>query len=206
MGTKMKKFIMGLLVGVGLMIGTFAFADEGLTKIETYLRPGLPITLDGKKAQLESPAVMVDGSTYLKLRDVAKLTGLGVNWNEDTQTVELSTKPVVPSSSSSGSVGSGSTTTITGGNNVSDDNKVISMYGFNNVIEHDGKYYIDFIEIMQKSKGLYFDPDPVNKKLTLKRDDTKGQVLIDSIPFTHLYIYWAVEYNYYLENIKPLSN
>jgi hypothetical protein len=37
--------------------------------------------------------VMVDGSTYLKLRDVAALTGLDVNWNEQTQTVELGTSP-----------------------------------------------------------------------------------------------------------------
>lgn len=89
----MKKFLSGVLIGTGLMLCTFVFADEGLTKIEAYLRPGLPITLDGKKMTLEAPPVMVDGSTYLKLRDVAKLTGLGVEWNEATQTVELSTNP-----------------------------------------------------------------------------------------------------------------
>jgi len=87
----MRKYIVGGLIGATLVFSTQIFAEEGLQKIEAYIRSGLPITLDGKKVTLESAPVMVDGSTYLKLRDIAKITGLDVYWNEVTQTVELST-------------------------------------------------------------------------------------------------------------------
>lgn len=91
----MRKTAAGFIMGIVLATGISVYADEGFEKIEAYLRPSLPITLDGKRINLESPPVMVDGSTYLKLRDVSLLTGLFVNWNDDTQTVELSTKQVV---------------------------------------------------------------------------------------------------------------
>lgn len=87
-----KKFLLGLFVGASLMITTSVFADEGLEKIVAYLRPSLPITLDGNPVKLESSPVMVDGSTYLKLRDIAALTGLEVTWNDKSQTVELSSR------------------------------------------------------------------------------------------------------------------
>jgi hypothetical protein len=86
----MKKYIIGAVAGAIIATTISAYADEGLEKIEAYIRKGLPITLNGSHVTLESPPVMVDGSTYLKLRDVASLTGLNVNWNEAAQTVELS--------------------------------------------------------------------------------------------------------------------
>lgn len=85
----MKKAIIGFVCGCLFATVSSAYADEGLQKIEAYLRPSLPVTLDGKSVNLESPPVVYDGSTYLKLRDVAKLTGVQVNWNDATQTVEL---------------------------------------------------------------------------------------------------------------------
>lgn len=85
----MKKLIVGFIAGLIMATSVSVYADEGLEKIEAYVRKGLPITLDGKKVELDNPAVMVDGSTYLRLRDVGKITGVGVDWNEATQTVEL---------------------------------------------------------------------------------------------------------------------
>jgi hypothetical protein len=98
----MKKFLMGLIIGAAIMLTGSIYADEGMQKVEAYLRPTLPIILNGQAVTLESSPVMYDGSTYLKLRDVAALTGLKVNWNDATQTVELgkneggSTVSVVP--------------------------------------------------------------------------------------------------------------
>lgn len=97
----MKKFILGLLVGISITAAGSAYADDGLEKIEAYLRPSLPVTLNGETLKLDSPPVMVDGNTYLKLRDVATVTGLGVNWNETSQTVELSNKGVTKVSETS---------------------------------------------------------------------------------------------------------
>ncbi|MDR6555428.1 stalk domain-containing protein [Paenibacillus qinlingensis] len=90
----MKKFILGFLVGVSITAAGSVYADEGLQKIEAYLRPSLPVTMNGTAVKLYNPPVMVDGSTYLKLRDVAAVTGITVNWNETTQTVELNNKGV----------------------------------------------------------------------------------------------------------------
>lgn len=85
----MKKLVIGFLVGFIFATAGAVYADEGLQKVEAYLRPTLPITLDSKPITLESSPIMYDGSTYLKLRDLSKLTGLQVNWNDATQTVEL---------------------------------------------------------------------------------------------------------------------
>jgi hypothetical protein len=92
----LRKYIATFLAGSALMFSAQGFAEDGLQKIEAYLRPGLPITLDGHSVTLESPAVMVNGNTYLKLRDVARLSGLGVEWNESSQTVILNTYGGVP--------------------------------------------------------------------------------------------------------------
>lgn len=97
---KIKHFSIGLLSGAILATGISVFADDGLEKIEAYLRPSLPITLDGKKIFLENPPVMYDGSTHLRLRDVAAITGMGVHWNEATQTVELQSVSKVESNNS----------------------------------------------------------------------------------------------------------
>jgi hypothetical protein len=84
-----KGMIVGFVAGCIAMTTISVFADDGLEKVEAYLRKGLPITLDGNKLTLENPPLMYDGSTYLKLRDVAKTFNVAVNWNEETQTVEL---------------------------------------------------------------------------------------------------------------------
>lgn len=91
----MKKFFSGMLVGIFVTVSGAVFAEDGLEKIDAYLRPSLPITLDGNAVTLESPPVMYDGSTYLKLRDLSNLTGILVNWNEETQTVELDNPNVI---------------------------------------------------------------------------------------------------------------
>ncbi|WP_127580806.1 copper amine oxidase N-terminal domain-containing protein [Paenibacillus koleovorans] len=85
----MKKYLIGAVAGAALMFSAQIFAEDGLEKIEAYLRPGLPIKLDGQKLQLENPPVMVDGSTYLPLREMAGIFGKDVHWNEAEQTVEL---------------------------------------------------------------------------------------------------------------------
>lgn len=88
----MKQYsnsIVAFVAGVLFTTVGSAYADNGLTKIEAYLRPSLPIMLNGESIRLESPPVVYDGSTYLKLRDIANLTGITVKWNEETETVEL---------------------------------------------------------------------------------------------------------------------
>lgn len=88
----MKKFILGLIVGITITASTSAFADTTLQTIEAYLNPSLPITLDGKQLSLNNVPITYQGTTYLPLRDTATIVGKDVNWNESTRTVELISK------------------------------------------------------------------------------------------------------------------
>jgi hypothetical protein len=89
---KVRGYVISFIIGAMATISTTTFAEDGLTKIDAFLRPSLPITLDGKSIQLDNPPLMYDGSTYVKLRDIQKVDpNLNVNWNDSTQTVELST-------------------------------------------------------------------------------------------------------------------
>lgn len=87
----MKKFVSGIIVGIAASATFSAYAADGIQQIEAFLRPSLPVTLDGNLVKLESAPVMVEGSAYLGLRDVAKLSGIQVYWNEKAQSIELNT-------------------------------------------------------------------------------------------------------------------
>lgn len=49
----------------------------------------LPILLNGLETELE--AYNINGNNYFKIRDLADAAGFDINWNEETQTVEIST-------------------------------------------------------------------------------------------------------------------
>lgn len=182
----MKKYIIGAVAGAIIATTISAYADEGLEKIEAYVRKGLPITLNGSQVTLESPAVMVDGSTYLKLRDVAKLTGLNVNWNEASQTVELSNGTFVQSNSQ----------TQTGVNSqadkISKEEEVSSTERGEipndiRIIKVDGKAYMslrDFgIWIEQYKLAFVFNQKTTLYDLVDRRDGINDVLVVSDIPF-----------------------
>jgi hypothetical protein len=84
-----KTLLLGLFIGLTIATTTSTFADSALEKIEAYLNPSLTITMDGTLLSFENPKVTYDGTTYLSLRDTAKILGKDVKWNEETQTIEL---------------------------------------------------------------------------------------------------------------------
>lgn len=88
----MKKYVLGVMTGVLLAMPIYTFADNALPQVTAYIRSDLPILLDGEKLELKNPPLIYDGSTYLPLKDTAVALGKDVNWNEATQTVELSTQ------------------------------------------------------------------------------------------------------------------
>lgn len=88
-GISLKKFIAGLILGVGLTATTAVFADE-LKQIAATVRADFNVSLNGQTIALSKQPVIVDGSMYLPLKDVAEATGLNVKWNEATLTAELS--------------------------------------------------------------------------------------------------------------------
>ncbi|MGG1520215.1 copper amine oxidase N-terminal domain-containing protein [Paenibacillus oryzisoli] len=96
----MKKLITGIIIGSALTASTAVAADTTLQKIEAYLNPSLPITLDGTKLELQNPPITYNGTTYLPLRDFATTFNKDVNWNDSTKTVELGSKAVSVNSDS----------------------------------------------------------------------------------------------------------
>lgn len=90
----MKKFLLGLLVGIAITVSSSAFADTTSTKVEAYLKNDLPIYLDGKKVNLNNAPIIYEGNTYLPLRETATIMGKDVQWNEKTQTIELHSEAV----------------------------------------------------------------------------------------------------------------
>lgn len=85
----MRKYIIGILIGASLMFSMQSFAEDGLQSVSAFLRSGLPFTLDGKVVKLDSPVITYNDSTYVKLRDITKLTGNGIVYNDRTGVVEM---------------------------------------------------------------------------------------------------------------------
>ncbi|WP_187274146.1 stalk domain-containing protein [Paenibacillus sp. N3.4] len=88
----MKKtniFILGITVGIITVVSTSGFASSKFEKVEAYLNPSMPVTLDGNKLDLDKPVAIIDGNSYLPLKSIGQALGKEVNWNEQTNSIEL---------------------------------------------------------------------------------------------------------------------
>ena len=74
----------GVLIGSALG-GSAAYAASGVLAE----RSTMPILVNGRPAQ--AVAYLIDGSNYLKLRDVAALADFGVTWDAESRTVCIDT-------------------------------------------------------------------------------------------------------------------
>ena len=74
----------GVLIGSALG-GSAAYAATGVLAE----RSTMPILVNGRPAQ--AVAYLIDGSNYLKLRDVAALADFGVRWDAASRTVHIDT-------------------------------------------------------------------------------------------------------------------
>lgn len=90
-----KGFLAGVLATI-LVLALFGGAIAAYQKQATLDYTGISITLDGKKitpTDVNGNSVepfAIDGTTYLPVRAIANALGLGVDWNQSTQTVVLS--------------------------------------------------------------------------------------------------------------------
>ncbi len=94
------RLIVSLASVSAMMCGAFAAgAANARQQIQATLTPDVTVTLDGVPQTLKSAdgttvfPIIYNGSTYLPIRTVAGLTGLEVNWNQDTRTVVLGNAP-----------------------------------------------------------------------------------------------------------------
>ncbi|RED85188.1 stalk domain-containing protein [Cohnella phaseoli] len=85
---KFKGYIIGFLCGAVIFSATSVFAAETILKATQV---SFPIFKDGKKASLDNKPVVINGSTYLPLRELAEVLDVDVAWKNDTKEIYLST-------------------------------------------------------------------------------------------------------------------
>ena len=96
----MKERIQGVTIGVVITLvltGTFSFASQYSEYVERFYK-NIKITLNGMVIEPKDvngnvvETFIIDGTTYLPVRAICNALGLKVNWNSETNTVELTEK------------------------------------------------------------------------------------------------------------------
>ena len=77
-------FLAGMLCGAVVFGGDAAYAASVIASPSTH-----HITVDGVPVSVE--AYNIDGNNYFQLRDLARLVGFNVTWDNTTRTVEIDT-------------------------------------------------------------------------------------------------------------------
>ena len=84
----MKKALLGFVIGFMVASSFAAFATN--TDIFTAQKATFGIEVNGEKFEGENPPVVIEGRTYLALRDTGEALGIEVSWNEKERQVEIS--------------------------------------------------------------------------------------------------------------------
>lgn len=74
----MKRFAIGILVGVLLMTGGTVLADEIQSYIGKQIEGQFPITIDNER--IEQPGLVIEGVSYLPVRAAGELFGYEVSF------------------------------------------------------------------------------------------------------------------------------
>ncbi len=83
----MKKVLLGFVIGF-MVASSFAVFATG-TDIFTAQKATFEIEINGEKFEGENPPVVIEGRTYLALRDTGEALGVSVEWNEIERKVEI---------------------------------------------------------------------------------------------------------------------
>lgn len=83
----MKKVILGFITGIITALAFTAFAAS--TELFTAQQATFDIYVEGEKFVSENPPVVIEGRTYLALRDTAEALNIEVGWNGDERKVEI---------------------------------------------------------------------------------------------------------------------
>ncbi|SCW51138.1 Copper amine oxidase N-terminal domain-containing protein [Paenibacillus tianmuensis] len=85
----MKKLVIGLAAGMMLGSVATAFAAEDIGKEVKAVFAKFNFKVNGVETPLETSPLVYEGTAYLPVREIGKLTGYNVSFNEQTQTFEL---------------------------------------------------------------------------------------------------------------------
>ena len=87
----MKKVILGFIVGIITALTFTAFAAS--TELFTAQQATFDIYVKGEKFVSENPPAVIEGRTYLPLRDIGEALGVSVEWNGTERKVEIGKQP-----------------------------------------------------------------------------------------------------------------
>nr|WP_295944944.1 CAP domain-containing protein [uncultured Agathobaculum sp.] len=90
----MKRSIITAAVCAAVAAGAVPFAGAAVTATPTR-DMGQTVYVDGNRVY--PTGYNIADNNYFKLRDIGTLAGFGVEWNQETQTVEISTERTAPS-------------------------------------------------------------------------------------------------------------
>ncbi len=185
----MKKFLSGTILGFTLAISSLSIyatvQEYTLTKYDT------PIYIDGVKYPTDAlPVLSLDanggGNTYIPLRNFSEMTGYKVDYDGANNVINITKGNLIVDS---------------GVNNNSNANDEPVAYTENGIdfIEVNGVKYIKLhsIPFSDYSYRWWYDSNIMG----IKKD---GELIINNIPFIQNDSLPYLEYDYYLNNIKPL--
>jgi hypothetical protein len=199
-GDIMKKFTIGMILGLMLGLAVTAFAAVELNVIANPF----PVLIDGAKSEVEG--YNINGFTFLKLADFKK-AGLTVKFNETDKQIEI-TKGVMPVSIiEQPTKTTDSIETPTPSIPVARESEFLKTVGLKG-ITYDGKEYVSPASITEKYQPLgFFDYDQNTKTFNFcntRENITNKVYLISDIKPLVIRGSSYIEYSYYLNTILPL--
>lgn len=86
----MRKLILGVIIGLvfGLIL-TFSSATVANTLTAKWF--DVSIIVDGQKTNIKDKPIIVNGRTYVPLREFSNLTNVGIKYNGSSKTIILTT-------------------------------------------------------------------------------------------------------------------
>lgn len=86
----MKKFVMGIIIGVIAMLGVSAYADDAINAAKSLIGQQVqgifPIFVQSSK--LKTDVIVVDNKSYMPVRDIAELLNSNVSFIDNTVLIE----------------------------------------------------------------------------------------------------------------------
>jgi hypothetical protein len=192
---RMKKIIIGFIVGALMFSIIPVMAQEGLTVVPNPF----PVVIDGVVTEVEG--YNINGYTFLKLADFGK-AGLTVKFNETDKQIEISstkkaviTPEPIPDK----------------GDDVVSDKQVYEENGYKVIMDNEVEYYswksiCDNIE----PKGYNIGYDKTGDSMflikynTIKKSTADSTKILESIPYKIFNDATHIPKDYYLNKILPL--
>lgn len=77
----MRKYLIGIFIGIALTISSSVFAEDVISLIGQRIQGEFPVKING--TELEKPAIVINGTSYLPNRAIADALGMDIKFDAD---------------------------------------------------------------------------------------------------------------------------